>query len=97
MKRESETFLSKEEREKYIVHIPLSKERKVSLPTNDTWQDWKHGRLQKPSHTEAYHIGSIRIEDIGGEEEAWIRKKIALRDDSEVSPEEIDAFPYSHR
>lgn len=54
--RESETFLSKEEREKYIVHIPLSKKRKVSLPTNDTWQDWKHGRLQKPSHTEAYHI-----------------------------------------
>ena len=97
MKRESETFLSKEEREKYIVHIPLSKKRKVSLPTNDTWQDWKHGRLQKPSHTEAYHIGSIRIEGIGGEEEAWIRKKIALRDDSEVSPEEIDAFPYSHR
>ena len=33
VKRESETFLSKEEREKYIVHIPLSKERKVSLPT----------------------------------------------------------------
>ena len=32
VKRESETFLSKEEREKYIVHIPLSKERKVSLP-----------------------------------------------------------------
>ena len=29
VKRESETFLSKEEREKYIVHIPLSKERKV--------------------------------------------------------------------
>ena len=39
VKRESETFLSKEEREKYIVHIPLSKKRKVSLPTNDTWQD----------------------------------------------------------
>ena len=33
VKRESETFLSKEEREKYIVHIPLSKERKVLLPT----------------------------------------------------------------
>ena len=70
MKRESETFLSKEEREKYIVHIPLSKERKVSLPTNDTWQDWKHGRLQKPSHTEAYHIGSIRIEGIG--DDLWV-------------------------
>ena len=51
-----------------------------------------HTPMQAP-----YHIGSIRIEGIGGEEEAWIRKKIALRDDSEVSPEEIDAFPYSHR
>lgn len=61
-----------------------------SIMQNDTWQDWKHGRLQNPSHTEVYHIGSIRIEGIGGEEEVWIRKKIALRDDSEVSPEEID-------
>lgn len=33
VKRESETFLSKEEREKYIIHVPLTKERKVSLPT----------------------------------------------------------------
>ena len=49
-----------------------------------------HEKPQKPSHTEVYHIGSIRIEGIGGEEEVWIRKKIALRDDSEVSPEEID-------
>ncbi len=31
VKRESETFLSKEEREKYIVHIPLSKEREGFL------------------------------------------------------------------
>ena len=49
-----------------------------------------HEKPQKPSHTEVYHIGSICIEGIGGEEEEWIRKKIALRDDSEVSPEEID-------
>ena len=49
-----------------------------------------HEKPQKPSHTEVYHIGSIRIEGIGGEEEEWIRKKIALRDDSEVSPQEID-------
>ena len=49
-----------------------------------------HEKPQKPSHSEVYHIGSIRIEGIGGEEEEWIRKKIALRDDSEVSPEEID-------
>ena len=49
-----------------------------------------HEKPQKPSHTEVYHIGSILIEGIGGEEEAWIRKKIALRDDSEVSPGDID-------
>ena len=49
-----------------------------------------HEKPQKPSHTEVYHIGSICIEGIGGEEEEWIRKKIALRDDSEVSPQEID-------
>ena len=49
-----------------------------------------HEKPLKPSHTEVYHIGSICIEGIGGEEEEWIRKKIALRDDSEVSPEEID-------
>ena len=42
----------------------------------------------KPSQTEAYHIGSIRLEGISGEEEKWIRKKIALRENSEVSPEE---------
>lgn len=33
VKREFETFLSKEEREKYVIRIPFSKERKVSLPT----------------------------------------------------------------
>lgn len=33
VKRESETFLSKEEKEKYLIHVPLSQERKVSLPT----------------------------------------------------------------
>ena len=33
VKRESETFLSKEEKEKYLIHVPLSKERKISLPT----------------------------------------------------------------
>ena len=33
IKRESETFLSKEEKEKYMIHIPLSRTRKVSLPT----------------------------------------------------------------
>ena len=53
-------------------------------------QIMSHEKLQKPSHTEVYHIGSIRIEGIDGEEEEWIRKKIALRDDSEVSPQEID-------
>ena len=57
-------------------------------------------QAQQATETIAYRSlphRSIRIEGIGGEEEAWIRKKIALRDDSEVSPEEIDAFPYSHR
>lgn len=54
-------------------------------------QIMSHEKPQKPSHTEVYHIGSILIEGIDGEEEVWIRKKIALRDDSEVSPEEIDA------
>ena len=49
-----------------------------------------HEKPQKPSHTEVYHIGSICIEGIGGEEEEWIRKKIALRDDSEVTPGDID-------
>ena len=33
VKRESETFISKEEREKYLLRVPLSKERKVSLPS----------------------------------------------------------------
>lgn len=33
MKREAKSFLSKEEKEKYWLHIPFSKERKVSLPT----------------------------------------------------------------
>lgn len=33
VKRQAKTFLSKEEKEKYLIHIPLSKERKVSLPT----------------------------------------------------------------
>lgn len=33
VKRESEAFLSKEEKEKYLIHVPLSKERKISLPT----------------------------------------------------------------
>ncbi len=32
-----------------------------------------HTPMQAP-----YHIGSIRIEGIGGEEEAWIRKKRGL-------------------
>ena len=53
-------------------------------------QIMSHEKLQKPSHTEVYHIGSIRIEGIDGEEEEWIRKKIALRDDSEVTPGDID-------
>ena len=196
VKRESETFLSKEEREKYIVHIPLSKENNLpvdvakemgadviicvdlstgwkkkeelkspsavveqligmmgqtkyrknmaeadlyinpslkgfsaasfqpeaidtmiqrgeqaarqkwgelmdlkkyiyadvpdSIMQNEILKDQKLLKLQKPLHTEAYHIGRIRIEGIGGEEEEWIRKKIALRDDSEVSPGDID-------
>ena len=81
----------------FIVSARLLVSYAYASPASFAMQDWKHGRLQKPSHTEAYLIGSIRIEGIGGEEEAWIRKKIALRDDSEVSPEEIDAFPYSHR
>ena len=33
VKREAKSFLSKEEKEKYWLHIPFSKERKVSLPT----------------------------------------------------------------
>lgn len=33
VKRQAKTFLSKEEKEKYLIHIPLSRERKVSLPT----------------------------------------------------------------
>lgn len=33
VKRESESFLSKDEKEKYMVNLPLSRERKVSLPT----------------------------------------------------------------
>lgn len=33
VKRESKTFLSKEEKEKYLIHVPLSKEKKISLPT----------------------------------------------------------------
>ncbi len=57
--------------------------------SDDTLQD-KRLKQPKPSQTEAYHIGSIRIEGISGEEEKWIRKKIALRENSEVSPEEID-------
>ena len=32
-KRESESFLSKDEKERYMIHLPLSRERKVSLPT----------------------------------------------------------------
>ena len=32
VKRKSESFLSKDEREKYIIHVPLSEERKVTLP-----------------------------------------------------------------
>ena len=60
-----------------------------SVASDDTLQD-KRIKLQKPSQTEAYHIGSIQIEGISGEEEKWIRKKIALRENSEVSPEEID-------
>lgn len=31
VKRESEAFLSKEEKEKYLLHIPLSKEKKVAF------------------------------------------------------------------
>ena len=60
-----------------------------SVASDDTLQD-KRLKLQKPSQTEAYHIGRIQIEGISGEEEKWIRKKIALRENSEVSPEEID-------
>ena len=60
-----------------------------SVASDDTLQD-KRLKQPKPSQTEAYHIGSIRIEGISGEEEKWIRKKIALRENSEVSPEEID-------
>ena len=33
VKRKSESFLSKDEREKYIIHVPLSEERKVTLPS----------------------------------------------------------------
>lgn len=33
VRRESKTFLSKEEKEKYLIHVPLSKEKKVALPT----------------------------------------------------------------
>lgn len=62
-----------------------------SIMQNEILKDQKLLKLQKPLHTEAYHIGRIRIEGIGGEEEEWIRKKIALRDDSEVTPGDIDA------
>lgn len=60
-----------------------------SVASDDALQD-KRLKQPKPSQTEAYHIGSIQIEGISGEEEKWIRKKIALRENSEVSPEEID-------
>ena len=33
VKRESKAFLSKEEKEKYLIHVPLSKEKKMTLPT----------------------------------------------------------------
>ena len=33
VKRESETFLSKDEKDKYLLNLPLTKERKVSLPS----------------------------------------------------------------
>jgi len=33
VKREAKSFLAREEKEKYWLHIPFSKERKVSLPT----------------------------------------------------------------
>lgn len=32
VKRESETFLTKDETEKYLVHVPLTKEQKLKLP-----------------------------------------------------------------
>ena len=31
-KRESESFLKKKKKERYMIHLPLSRERKVSLP-----------------------------------------------------------------
>lgn len=31
--RDAEAYLSKDEKEKYVIHLPMSKKRKVSLPT----------------------------------------------------------------
>ena len=60
-----------------------------SAASDDTLQD-KRLKQPKPSQTEAYHIGTIRLEGISGQADNSIRKQIALRENPHVSTEQID-------
>ncbi len=57
---------------------------------NDNVSSEPSDKAQRPHYDRNYPVSKIRIEGIEGKEEEWIRKKIPLQEQSEISPEEVD-------